>query len=119
MQAATVSAMQALGQVDELPPDHVYVGRRMPRHRCRAVRQGSPLGNPFRPREGEPPGECLRKYVAHVRSRPDLLALLPKLRGKVLVCWCCKSDIPVAEEPDRVCHAECLCDLIEGREPPI
>ncbi|GHD28126.1 hypothetical protein GCM10010313_68500 [Streptomyces violarus] len=88
------------------PADVVYVGRRwtlggwdLPRH---------PLYNPFaydtptRKRDGTR-AEVMAKYRAHLLERPDLLALVPELRGKALACWC-------APQP---CHAEVLADLAE------
>ncbi|MER6289893.1 DUF4326 domain-containing protein [Streptomyces sviceus] len=87
-------------RLEHAPVDLVYVGRRwtmggwdLPKH---------PLYNPFaydtpaRRRDGTR-AEVMAKY------RPDLLALLPGLRGKALACWC-------APEP---CHAEVLAELAE------
>jgi hypothetical protein len=47
--------------------------------------------------------EVLSKFRKHILGRPDLLALLPDLRGKVLACPCHLS----------VCHADVLADLID------
>jgi hypothetical protein len=64
-------------------------------------------GNPYRiPPEGRTPEnerEILGKYEAHVRSRPDLMAALPELRGKVLGCWCAP----------RACHGDVLARLAD------
>lgn len=44
--------------------------------------------------------EVIEKYGDHIRQRPDLLAALPELKGKVLGCWCapkaCHGDVLVA-----------------------
>ena len=75
----------------------VYIGR------------PSKWGNPYPAPKGydrvADPERILERYEEHVRSRPDLMAALPELRGKVLGCWCapqrCHGDVLVrmAEEP--------------------
>lgn len=94
------------------PPEIVYVGRRwtldgwdLPRH---------PLYNPFaydtptRRRDGTR-AEVMAKYRAYLLERPELLGLVPELRGRVLACWCAPLD----------CHAGVLAELADGgeREP--
>ena len=49
---------------------------------------GSPFANPFKIGEDGTRDEVLKKYEAYIRARPDLLELLPTLKGKVLGCWC-------------------------------
>ena len=44
-----------------------------------------------------------RRYREYLLARPDLLALLPGLRGRRLGCWC----VP---EP---CHAQVIADLAD------
>jgi hypothetical protein len=93
-------------RLEHAPTDLVYVGRRwtmggwdLPKH---------PPCNPFsydtpaRRRDGTR-AEVMAKYRAYLLERPDLLALLPGLRGKALACWCA---------PER-CHAEVLAELAE------
>ncbi|MEU0408509.1 DUF4326 domain-containing protein [Streptomyces griseorubiginosus] len=93
-------------RLEHAPADLVYVGRRwtmggwdLPRH---------PLYNPFaydtatRRRDGTR-AEVMAKYRAYLLERPDLLALLPGLRGRALACWC-------APEP---CHADVLAELAD------
>jgi hypothetical protein len=82
----------------------VYVGRPTRRAKAAACRKGHPLGNPF---VGE---GALDRYIDHVLSRPDLLALLPALKGRALGCWC-GSWRP--GEPDLMCHATIIAMLIE------
>jgi hypothetical protein len=73
------------------------------------------LGNPFKVPEGGTPEEVkqvLERYREHLLVRPDLLALLPSLRGKALGCWCCDGD---ADNPNpRLCHAQMLAQLADG-----
>ena len=44
--------------------------------------------NPFRVEPGCGRKCVIERYEAHVRSRPDLMARLPELRGRTLGCWC-------------------------------
>lgn len=78
----------------------VYIGR------------GGKWGNPFLvpsndyDREADPEN-ILGRYEAHVRSRPDLMAALHELRGKVLGCWCapkrCHGDVLLKLVAEEVC----------------
>ena len=82
--------------------DVVYVGR--PMHRGGWHLAGSPLANPFHPGRDGSREEVMAKYRVYIEARPDLLALIPELRGRRLGCWC----VP---EP---CHAEILAELADG-----
>jgi hypothetical protein len=71
------------------------------------VDRSTDWGNPYthRPLEGTlaqyqvaTREEAVARYEDYLLSRPDLIARLPELRGKVLGCWCW---------PLR-CHAEIL-----------
>lgn len=91
----------------------VYVGRAMPLQGL----EGSPFGNPFRVGEDGDLQTVLFKYLLHVLSRPDLLALIPTLRGKALGCWCCedlRNDFFPRDPATYVCHAQILADLADG-----
>ena len=82
-------AMIASGQA-------VYIGR--------GARIGWRQGkwhNPFIiPRDGSR-DEVIAKYRAWIVQQPELMAALPELRGKDLLCWC-------APEP---CHGDVLLAL--------
>ena len=82
--------------------DVVYVGR--PMHRGGWMLTGSPLAGPYRPGPDGTRQEVLDKYREHLLGRPDLLALLPALRGRRLGCWC----VP---EP---CHAQVIAELADA-----
>jgi hypothetical protein len=81
----------------------VYVGR------------GSKWGNPYSHKEGpmaeEVVGsrsEAIQKYEEYLLSNEGLMRDLPKLRGKILGCWCkpksCHGDILIkyANGPSRL-----------------
>jgi hypothetical protein len=93
-------------RLEHAPDDLVYVGRRwtlggwdLPRH---------PLYNrfaydtPTRRRDGTR-AEVMAKYRAYLLARPDLLALVPALRGRTLACWCAP----------KLCHAGVLAELAD------
>jgi hypothetical protein len=82
--------------------DVVYVGR--PMHRGGWRLPGSPLASPFRPGPDGSRQDVLAKYRQYLLSRPDLIALLPGLRGRRLGCWC----VP---EP---CHAQVIAELADA-----
>lgn len=82
--------------------DVVYVGRAM--HRGGWHLDGSPLANPFRLGPDGTRDEVVAKYREYLLGRPDLLALLPALRGQRLGCWCL---------PER-CHAEVIAELADS-----
>jgi hypothetical protein len=69
--------------------DRVYVGR------------PSKWGNPFIIGRDGTREAVIAKYRAWIVRQPALMAALPELRGKNLVCWCA---------PER-CHAEVLIEL--------
>ena len=84
--------------------DVVYVGRAMHRGGWRLA--ASPLANPFRIGRDGSRAEIVARYRDYLLGRPDLLALLPGLRGKRLGCWC----VPEA------CHATVIAELADA--PP-
>jgi hypothetical protein len=62
-------------------------------------------GNPFVIGTHGDRDQVIARYRDRLAERPDLLARLPELRGRVLVCWC---------YPDR-CHGDVLCEAVEAR----
>ncbi|MCL7490230.1 DUF4326 domain-containing protein [Streptomyces sp. MCA2] len=84
--------------------DVIYVGRAMNRGGWQL--KASPLASPFRPGPDGSRAEVLAKYRAYLLERPDLLALLPELRGHRLGCWC----LP---EP---CHAQVIAEIADSME---
>jgi hypothetical protein len=82
--------------------DVVYVGRAIYRGGWKLP--GSPLASPSRPGRDGSRVQVLARYRQHLLGRPDLLALLPGLRGRRLGCWC----VP---EP---CHAQVIAELADS-----
>jgi hypothetical protein len=82
----------------------VYIGRANARYGLPA----SPFANPFKIGRDGDRDQVIAQYRAWLLARPDLLARLPELRGKVLACWCKQltSDIP--------CHGNVLVELTES-----
>lgn len=72
-------------------PYDVYIGR------------PSKWGNPFIIGRDGTRLEVIALYKAHILGRPELLAALPELKGKVLGCYC-------APKP---CHGDVLAELAE------
>jgi len=93
-------------------PYDVYIGR------------PSKWGNPYTICKEHTRKDVIRLYEAWIKTRPELLAALPELRGKRLGCYCaplpCHGDVLVrlAEEVDQMSHsdelAELEADMIEG-----
>ncbi len=75
-------------------PFNVYVGR------------PSIWGNPFEIGKDGTRGEVIEKYREYLLGNPELLALLPTLRGKVLGCWCAPE----------ACHGDVLAALADTTE---
>src|SRR5438105_2236968 len=48
-----------------------------------------------------------KQYEQSVRSDPDLLRMLPRLKGKKLGCWC---------DPIKNCHGNVLLKLLQEME---
>jgi hypothetical protein len=78
-----------------LPSNAVYIGR--------ATRNGwkqSKWHNPFRIGRDGTREEVLAKHRAYICDDPVLMAALPEIRGKDLVCWCapegCHGDLLLA-----------------------
>lgn len=74
--------------------ERVYIGR------------PSKWGNPYALGASGGRADVIAKYEHYIRQRPDLLAALPELRGKALVCHC----------HPRPCHGDVLVRLLEERE---
>jgi hypothetical protein len=75
-----------------IPKDAVYIGR------------PSKWGNPFAiPRDGNR-AEVIAKYRAWIANNTALMAALPELRGRDLVCFCAPA----------ACHGDTLLELANG-----
>jgi hypothetical protein len=91
---------------DTLPPNSVYVGRHEnDRRRGGGVRfKRSKWANKFPIPQSATDDErrvVIAQYRAWLLLQPELMAALPELRGKDLICWCAKKP----------CHADVLLEL--------
>jgi len=80
----------------KLPDNAVYVGR--------PTKWGNPfiINDPLLPRGLEQKRQMvIDEYRRYILDRPSMLADLPELKGKDLVCWC--APLP--------CHADVLLEL--------
>ncbi len=73
-------------------PCDIYIGR------------GGRWGNRFVIGKDGTRAEVIDKYRAWIMTQPELLKLLPSLRGKRLGCWC-------APKP---CHGDILAELADS-----
>lgn len=76
--------------------DRVYIGR------------PSKWGNPFVIGEDGTRAQVIEKYREYLLTNANLMADLPELSGKHLVCWC----VPLA------CHGHILLDFANGKPLP-
>jgi hypothetical protein len=63
-------------------------------------------GNPFEIDVHGTRSEVIAKYREYLLGNPELMALLPSLRGKTLGCWC---------KPEA-CHGDVLAELADVTE---
>lgn len=61
-------------------------------------------GNPFVITPDCSRREAIAQYEEYLTSRPDLMVVVPTLRGKILGCWC--APLP--------CHGDVLARLANG-----
>ena len=50
--------------------------------------------------------KVVQLYREYILQKPELLAQIPRLRGKVLACWCAPA----------LCHGNVLLELLESKE---
>jgi hypothetical protein len=72
--------------------DGVYVGR------------PSMWGNPFVIGRDGTRDQVIHKYRVWLMDQPELLAAVPSLAGRALICWC-------SPQP---CHADVLAELADS-----
>jgi hypothetical protein len=91
-------------------PWDVYIGRA---NWSRRLKQ-SKWFNPFRIGKYGTREDVIEHYRQAIQSRPDLLAALPELRGKVLACWCKPAE---GFKGRLLCHGQILAGLADGAPP--
>lgn len=79
-------------------PNYVYIGRS-----ARGLKASKWLNKYKIGRDGTR-ADVIAKYRDNILSRPTLLAALPELRGKTLVCWCAPN----------LCHGNVLAELADA-----
>mgnify|MGYP001588329604 CR=1 FL=1 len=89
-------------------PDFMYIGRGVAGFRRSKWANPYPIG-PRCTRE-----ESLAKYHKRLQGRPDLLAALPELRGKILACWCKPQGGFMGR---LLCHGQILAGLADDVPP--
>lgn len=90
-----------------LPGTTVYISRAIPRFGL----ERSPFDIPWTTPNAKRRPSSLRRYRNYVLAQPELIRLLPDLRGKTLVCWCRRSD---EERTDaNTCHGDILLDILD------
>ena len=81
----------------------VYIGRPV------QGLKGSIWANPFHIGKDGTREEVIKKYREYILGKPELLAQLESLKGKVLGCWC---------KPEKDCHGDVLVELLSDGIPP-
>ena len=79
-------------------PGFVYIGRGV------GGFARSKWANPYRIGKTCTREQSIEKYRKRLQGKPDLLAALPELRGKLLGCWC--YPLP--------CHGNVLAELADA-----
>lgn len=79
----------------------VYIGRAVP---ARGFREASPWANPFKIEREADRAAAVAKYEKWLDTQPELLAMLPDLKGKRLGCWCAP----------KACHGHILARRADG-----
>lgn len=67
----------------------------------------SKWGNPFPIRKDRTRDQAVALYEKWIRNKPELLADLDELDGKVLGCYC---------EEDELCHGDVLMKLLKEKQ---
>lgn len=65
------------------------------------------FGNPFEIGKDGTRAEVIEKYREYLKTRPDILKLIPKLKDKVCLCFC---------RPALPCHGDVLAELADKEE---
>jgi hypothetical protein len=92
-------------------PYDVYIGRRMV-YRGRSL-PASRWANPFKIGAAQSRDVALERFRSYLLETPELLAVLPELRGKTLACWCAPVGGLTAADP-IICHGQVLAQLADA-----
>jgi hypothetical protein len=89
---------------NQVGPNEIYIGRQTRNGWCK-----SKWGNPFRlPHNASPEqrAEVIAMYRRWLLGQSGLMAALPELRGKDLLCWCAPE----------ACHGDVLIELANSEQ---
>ena len=89
---------------NETRAHEVYIGRR-----TRNGWRTSTWANPFRLSRDDDRDPVIAMYRRWLLQQPSLMAVLPELRGKDLVCWCAPEE----------CHGDVLLELVNASDTTI
>jgi len=105
--APTRGCLREIGP-DRLGSHDLYIGRE---HRCRSGRLllRSPWANPFRVADSDSTLQCIEKFRQHLVGDAGLMARIPELAGRRLVCHCAVGS---------PCHGDVLISLFRQRFAP-
>lgn len=82
---------------------------RQPQPNRRYIGRPDILGNPFVIGRDGTRAQVIAKYAEWAPRQPNIMAELPKLAGKDLVCWCaplpCHGDV-LLKMAERFCYDE-------------
>ena len=84
---------------NEVGPHEVYIGRHT-RNGWRKSKWANPFRVPYNAGQ-EHRDQAVAMYRAWLQQQPNLLAALPELREKDLICWCAPE----------ACHGDVLIEL--------
>ena len=83
------------------------------------VSRSGPFGNPYSHKLGTRAlymvasrEEAVQKYREYILNNKKLMQLLPKLKDKVLGCWCAGPNGLTLNDP-IICHGQVLLQLLE------
>ncbi len=99
--ASQVVNVRTLKERWQTNPQYVYIGRKNSRYGLR----DSKWRNPYPLKKEIEREQILAKFREYILSRPDLVAQLGELEGKILVCWC----------KPKPCHGDILVELLGKR----
>jgi hypothetical protein len=88
-------------KANDIGPNEVYIGRQ-----TRNGWRKSKWANPFKLSRSGDRADVIAMYRRWLMQKPALMAALPELRGKDLLCWCAPE----------ACHGDVLIELANAEQ---